>query len=254
MWVLKPLYAILLLLLLLLLMMLSKLSVAHTDSYPVFHNITENQAEKHVISGQVLDKKTRVALSGVQVVVKSLNKRTTTDKNGAELVLNPAIEQDLLLGSGKAYGIEFLVRKNTGKVNGWVAYTWSRSKIRLNGTFPYEILNNRKYYPSSLDKPHDFSVVLNYKISQSAQLSAGFVYSTGRPATLPEQKYDIDNLTIVSFSERNKYRLPDYHRLNFSFRYSPMPKKCAGLFSVIFSIAIRLKIINMTKRPVGISL
>ncbi len=162
--------------------------------------------------------------SSVEVYYKTMQ-NTIDYKNGASLVLNNAIEQDLLLGKGKAYGIEFFLRKNTRKLSGWIAYTWSRSKIRLHGKFPDEILNKGKYFPSSFDKPHDFSIVLNYKISQHVNLSADFVYSTGRPATFPEQKYDIDNLTIVYFSDRNKYRLPDYHRLNFSFQYTPKPKQ-----------------------------
>jgi hypothetical protein len=89
----------------------------------------------------------------------------------------------------------------------------------MDGEFPEEKINNGKWYPSNYDKPHDLTLVLNYKLSRRFTFSSNFTYSTGRPVTLPEYKYNIGNYEIIYFSERNKYRLPDYHRLDMALTY-----------------------------------
>ena len=137
-------------------------------------------------------------------------------KNGAQLIMNHHIETDLLLANGYAYGIEFLAKKNSGRLNGWISYTYSRSFQKADGQFPDEKINKGAYYPSVYDKPHDVSAVMNYKISRRWRFSADFVYSTGRPITLPEQKYTYGDYQVVIFSERNKYRMPSYNRLDVS--------------------------------------
>ena len=146
-------------------------------------------------------------------------------KNGAVIVLNDYLEQDLLAGSGKAYGVELLVRKSKGRLTGWSSYTFSRSLIRINGDYPEEIINGGNYYPSSYDKPHDITLVGNYQLSRRWRASADFNYSTGRPVTLPELKYQLERSEIVYYSERNKYRLPAFHRLNISVTYEGSLKK-----------------------------
>ena len=148
-------------------------------------------------------------------------------KSGATLFLNPHIETDVVNAQGRAYGVEFLVRKTTGKVNGWLSYTYSRSLARVNtGT---EIVNGGNYYPSNYDKPHDVTLVSNYRFSQRFSLSLNFNYSTGRPITLPLAKYYIDNTLRVFYSDRNAYRVPDYYRadLALNFEGSHKAKKLA---------------------------
>ena len=135
-------------------------------------------------------------------------------KVGAQLLLNETIEQELLQGDGKSYGIEFLIRKNYGKLNGWLGYTYSRSFTKLDGDFAEEIVNDGEYFPSNYDKPHDISLVTNYKLTQRFSLSSNFVYQTGRPVTVPVGNYIFNGAEYVLYSDRNEYRIPDYFRLD----------------------------------------
>lgn len=142
-------------------------------------------------------------------------------KDGANLLLNKFLEADLLEGKGRAYGIEFQVRKKTGRLTGWASYAYSRSQRQVNGAFPEEQINFGEYYPSNYDKPHNVKIVSNYRITQRWSIAANFIYSTGRPFTAPYSKYRINNgilefITVGNFSQRNQYRIPDYHRLDVS--------------------------------------
>ncbi len=138
-------------------------------------------------------------------------------KTGAQLLLNENIETEVLQGLGKTYGLEFLIRKNEGKLNGWLAYTYARSYIKLDSDFSEEQVNGGNYFPSNYDKPHDLSVVANYKLTRRFSFSANFVYQTGRPVTYPLGSYRFQNSDYVFYSDRNKFRIPDYYRLDLSF-------------------------------------
>ncbi len=135
-------------------------------------------------------------------------------KVGADLLLNHNIETELLQGDGKAYGIEVLLKKQVGRLNGWLGYTYSRSLIRLNSQFNEEKVNGGKFFASNFDKPHDFSAVLNYRITKRYSFSSDFIYQTGRPITYPVGKYDYGNAQYTVYSDRNKFRIPDYYRLD----------------------------------------
>lgn len=138
-------------------------------------------------------------------------------KTGANTQLVPSIETQILQGNGKAYGAEMMIRKNQGDLNGWIAYTYSRSMIQLDSKFPYERINQGQYFPSNFDKPHDLSVVANYKLTRRFSFSSNFTYQSGRPITFPTGKYDLDGVTYVTYSSRNKYRIPNYIRLDLGF-------------------------------------
>lgn len=155
-------------------------------------------------------------------------------KNGASLEMNNHIETQLVNTTGTNYGAEFLVRKNSGKVDGWITYTYSRSLRKTNGTYLEDMINGNSTYPSSYDRPHDFTVVANYHINKRLHLSANFTYATGRPVTLPEYKYFSGNEVVVYFSEKNKYRIPDYHRLDLTLSFDEslrLKKKWKGSWS-----------------------
>jgi outer membrane receptor for ferrienterochelin and colicin len=137
-------------------------------------------------------------------------------KDGTILEMNPDLENELLNARGINYGIEFLLTKKSGKIDGWISYTFSRSLRKISDPYQGEIISNNKYYPSSYDKPHDFTIVLNWHVNRRLQFSANFTYSTGRPITLPEYKYPRNGDVMVVFSKRNKYRIPDYHRLDLT--------------------------------------
>jgi hypothetical protein len=137
-------------------------------------------------------------------------------KDGAVLLLNHHLETDVLHAQGKAYGIEFLLKKSTGKVNGWISYAYSRSFLRTKGTHPSEIINDNKYYPSNHDKPHAVNFIGNYKFNRRFNFSLNLIYSTGRPITFPIARYSLENSNRVFYSERNAYRIPDYFRTDIS--------------------------------------
>ncbi len=137
-------------------------------------------------------------------------------RGGASLILNHHIETDVVNAEGKAYGVEFLVKKLTGKLNGWLSYTYSRTLLRTTSAGIGDAVNQGNYYPSSYDKPHDITLIGNYKLSRRFSVSLNFTYSTGRPITLPVSKYILDGAPRLLYSERNQYRIPDYYRTDFA--------------------------------------
>jgi hypothetical protein len=129
-------------------------------------------------------------------------------KTGAELVLNDNVESELLFGKGKAYGAEMMFEKTTGKLTGWVSYTLSRSIRQIEG------INRGNWYPARQDRLHDVSVVAMYRPNRRFTYSASWVYNTGMPVTFPAGKYIADGNIINLYTDRNSYRMPDYHRLD----------------------------------------
>ncbi len=138
-------------------------------------------------------------------------------KVGASLLLNDNIEADVLQGNGKAYGVEFLLKKNKGKLNGWVGYSYSRSFIQLDSEFSEERVNAGNFFPANFDKPHDLNIIANYRITKRYSFSANFSYQTGRPVTYPIGSFVINGEERVLYSDRNKFRIPDYYRLDVGF-------------------------------------
>ncbi len=138
-------------------------------------------------------------------------------KSGARLLMNPNIERDVLGTEARAYGVEFLVKKLTGRLNGWFSYTYSRVEQRTVDVPEEDMINGGAYYPSNHDKPHNLTLVGNYKFSHRVSFSLNGTYSTGRPITLPIAVYYYAGNERVFYSERNQYRIPDYFRLDASF-------------------------------------
>lgn len=129
-------------------------------------------------------------------------------KNGADINANDKIEGELLFGVGRAYGLELLLKKKTGKITGWIGYTYSTSERRIDG------VNNDKWYPAKQDIKHDVSVVGIYELNKKWSVSASWVYNTGNAVTFPSGKYIINGNVQYYYTERNGYRMPDYHRLD----------------------------------------
>lgn len=135
-------------------------------------------------------------------------------KVGASLLLNNHIETETIQGNGKSYGIEFLIRKNIGDLSGWLSYSYSRSLLKLDSNFLEERVNNGEYFPTNYDKPHDLSIITNYKLTKRYSISANFTYQTGRPITYPTGKYFYQGNEITTYSDRNKFRIPNYYRFD----------------------------------------
>lgn len=138
-------------------------------------------------------------------------------RNNAELFLNEDIENELLQGEGRAYGVELQLKKTSGAVTGWVSYTFSRSMIKVSNSDRSLSINSGDFFPTNFDQPHNFSAFSNFKISRRFSINANFIYNTGRPISFPESIYTVKGVTVADFVERNKYRIPSYHRLDVSF-------------------------------------
>jgi TonB dependent receptor/TonB-dependent Receptor Plug Domain len=136
--------------------------------------------------------------------------------SGANLVMNHHIETDVIATKGKAYGLEFMVRKSLGRMNGWISYTYSRVLLKQGDSLAGEVVNNGKYYPSNYDKPHDVTMVFNYKFLHRLSVSVNATYSTGRPITVPIGRITYNNSQRTVFADRNSYRIPDYFRTDLS--------------------------------------
>ena len=142
-------------------------------------------------------------------------------KSGAVLVMNPNLADDLIETENRSYGVEFMVKKTLGKLNGWVSYTYSRSQLREMEDRGIYTINNGNWYNAAYDKPHDVKVVANYKFTHRYSISANLDYSTGRPVTLPIGRYQYANGMRLVYSERNGYRIPDYFRLALALIIEP---------------------------------
>ncbi|WP_163407151.1 TonB-dependent receptor [Flavobacterium ajazii] len=142
-------------------------------------------------------------------------------KNGAEITFDAGkdVESELLFGKGRAYGVELIAKKKSGKLTGWVSYTLSKTERKIDG------INNDKWYNTRLDKTHDLSVVATYTLNPKWSLSGLFVYSTGNAVTFPTGKYELNGQTVFQYSSRNADRMPDYHRMDLSATYEPNKKK-----------------------------
>jgi hypothetical protein len=134
-------------------------------------------------------------------------------KDGAQLLFNNHLEAEMLTGTGRAYGVEWMLRKQQGSLTGWVSYTLARTERLIEG------INNNNYYPSNYDKPHDLSVVGNYQLNKTWNLGANFTYMTGRPITYPNARFEYAGIVIPNYDNRNGARVPDYHRLDISATY-----------------------------------
>ncbi len=158
-------------------------------------------------------------------------------KDFAQLVMNQHIETELLQGKGRAYGIEFSLSKNYGRNRFDCNYTYSRSLRKVEASSTQLGVNQGDWYPSNYDKPNVLNLNYNYKASEKQNISVNFTYSTGRPTTAPISSFINSNvLNIPIFSNRNEYRIPDFHRLDFAYTIGPWGKKIGKENSITFSI------------------
>jgi hypothetical protein len=144
--------------------------------------------------------------------------------DGADLIANNAIEQVILNGEARAYGVEVLFRKNEGRFKGWLSYTLSKSEQRTPGRTPVETgINNGDWYRTPWDKTHDITLTASYELNDKWTFASNFLYQTGIPATFPNGQYTYNGIVVPVFEARNSSRLPDYNRLDISAIYTPKP-------------------------------
>ncbi|MFT0715374.1 TonB-dependent receptor [Flagellimonas lutimaris] len=150
--------------------------------------------------------------------------------DGANLIANNAIERVILNGQARAYGLEFLIRKNTGRFKGWLAYTLSRSEQRTPGrdlnidTGRSDLetgINLGDWYSTPYDKTHDLSLYGSFDLNDKWNFNANFIYQTGQPTNYPIGQFEFEGVNVPYYGLRNKERLPDYHRLDISAILTP---------------------------------
>jgi hypothetical protein len=150
-------------------------------------------------------------------------------KDHAELLLNKYLEGEIRFGKSWSYGLELMVRKSGGKLNGWVSYTYSRALREIKE------INDGDPYPAAYDSPHDVSIVANYDLSKRISFSANWLYSTGKPVTFPTGRAVVEGVIMPIYSDRNAYRMEDYHRLDLSMTLRQKPKDKQFKWELVFS-------------------
>ena len=190
-------------------------SISPTDTYKLSDPNIKPQFGQQISLGLYKNAASNTIETSVEVYYKKINNYLDY-RSGATLLLNDHVEQEVINTEGKAYGIEFLVKKTAGKLNGWISYTYARTFLKQDDPNAGELINNGKFYPASYDKPHDFNFNGNYRVSHRFSISLDMTYSTGRPITLPIAKYSYGGSERVYYSDRNAYRIPDYFRTDLS--------------------------------------
>lgn len=137
--------------------------------------------------------------------------------DGADLLLNENLEGDLLTGEGRAYGLELYIKKNTGRLTGWLSYTLARTERQVNG------INNNEWYPTRFDRTHNLYLVGMYKLSRRVELSANFMFASGTPTTFPTNRFEFEGIIAPHNADetRNNFRIPNSHRLDISLTLLP---------------------------------
>ncbi|NTS43849.1 TonB-dependent receptor [Flavisolibacter sp. BT320] len=190
-------------------------AIAPTDVWKLSDPNIKPQRGDQVSIGLYKNLKSNTIETSAEVYYKKI--RDYLDyKPGASLVLNHNIETDVINTRGKAYGAELMIRKTSGKLNGWVSYTYSRILLQVDDPTVSLPVNDGKWYPANYDKPHDVTAIGNFKVNHRFSLSLNLTYSTGRPITLPIGLFNYAGSQRVLYADRNSYRIPDYFRADFS--------------------------------------
>lgn len=129
------------------------------------------------------------------------------------------LESLILGGRGRSYGAEFMVRKNSGKLTGWISYTISRTQTKIAG------INDGEWYNATNDRRNDIAVAASYSINNRWNISASWIFMSGQPLTAPDVKYEISGVTCYYYSKRNSYKTPPVHRLDLAATYTHVGQK-----------------------------
>ncbi|HEX6847931.1 MAG TPA: TonB-dependent receptor [Chitinophagaceae bacterium] len=189
--------------------------IAPTDIWKLSDQNIKPQEGQQVSIGMYKNFKSNTIETSLEVYYKRM--RDYLDyKPGATLFLNHHVETDVINTKGKAYGVEVFVKKPGGKLNGWISYTYSRILLKAYDTTQGVTINKGEYYPANYDKPHDVTLMGNFRVNHRFSISLNATYSTGRPITLPVGRYFYAGSQRVLYADRNTYRIPDYFRMDFA--------------------------------------
>ena len=180
--------------------------------FPVSPNVKPQRCDQYAV-GYFRNFHNDAIETSAELYYKDLN-NVVDFKDNAQTYGNVLIDGELRVGKGRSYGVEFLVRKNTGKLTGWVSYTYSRTFRTIEG------INFGKEYRSPYDRPHNFVIVANYDITPELSVAANWIYNTGQPVTYPYGQYHIGGVTYAIYNgSRNESRYPAYHRMDLSLTW-----------------------------------
>jgi hypothetical protein len=196
-----------------------------TDTWKLSDANIRPQQGWQAATGLYFNSAKRVWETSVEVYYKKMSDYLDY-RSSARILMNHHIETDVVSAEGRAYGVELMAKKPSGKLNGWASYTYSRTFLRQHDKLVANPVNRGEWYPTNYDKPHDFKLVGNYKFSQRYSFSVNIDYSTGRPTTVPAGRYYDSRLNTyqVFYTDRNSYRIPDYFRSDVSFNIEPSHK------------------------------
>lgn len=189
-----------------------------TDTWFPSTNNIEPLVASQVALGYFRNFKNNTYEFSVETYYKDMQ-NVTDYEDGTDILLNEDIEAQILSGKGRSYGLELYLKKKQGRFTGWVSYTLARTENKIDG------INANDWYVTSNDKTHDISVVGSYQLSKKVSLSANWVFGTGNAVTFPSGQYGFDGQTIPYYTERNGYRMPNYHHLDLNLHILGKEKK-----------------------------
>jgi hypothetical protein len=189
-----------------------------TDLYAMSSNNIKPEIADQVSTGYFRNFSNNIFEFSTEVYYKWLQDQIDY-KNGAELLLNPDVESQLVYGTGRAYGLELFMKKKYGRFNGWIGYTLSKTERK------FAAINNGNYFPATQDRTHDLDAVGIYKLNSRWSFSGTFVFESGNAVTYPAGKYEIDGITTYYYSERNAEREPSTNRLDLGATLEGKPHK-----------------------------
>ncbi|SDT40050.1 TonB-dependent Receptor Plug Domain [Mucilaginibacter mallensis] len=189
-----------------------------TDLYAMSSNNIKPEIADQVSTGYFRNFDENIFEFSTEVYYKWLQNQIDY-KDGAQLILNQDVESQLVYGTGRAYGIEFYLKKKYGRFNGWLGYTLSRTERK------FDAINNGNYFPATQDRTHDISAVGIYQLNKRWSFSSTFVYGTGNAVTYPNGKYAIGGVTTYYYSQRNANREPSNNRLDIGATFEGKPHK-----------------------------
>ena len=190
-------------------------AVTPTDIWRPSGPLTRPQRADQISLGLFKDLPAKEISLSVETYYKWLS-QVLDFKNGAKLVLNEDLAEDLIQDKGKSYGVEWTANKNVGFLTGAISYTWSRSLRQFDSPIVGESINGGEWFPANFDQPHVVNLSWKYVFNRRTSFTGNFSYHTGRPITIPVSAIPFENDILINYSDRNQYRIPDYHRLDLA--------------------------------------
>lgn len=193
-------------------MLTNSTSSSPTDTWIMSTNNVKPQIANQISLGYFRNFKENMYEASVEAYYKDMQ-NVIDYRTGANVFLNEQLEADLVFGIGRAYGTELMVKKNKGRLTGWFGYTLSRTERQ------FDEINDGSWFPARQDRIHDINIVAMYQLNEKITLSGSFIYYTGDAVTFPSGRYEADGKVIPYYTDRNSYRMPDFHRLDLGLTW-----------------------------------